>query len=280
MTLPRRTFTTALALGPVTGLAGLAGCAPLAVRDDGAALRAAVDGPARSAANRSRDGARHPFETLRFFGLLPTHTVVELAPGGGWYTEILAPYLRAQGLLVAAHYPRDDAREDRRRSRAGFEAKLARSPEWYDRVRITTLPQGPRFADVAPASVDQVLTFRNLHNWLEDGTLDARLQAFHAVLKPGGVFGVVDHRARTRHAAGRAEAQRLPDRGRRDRAPARGRLRAGRAQRGQRQPADRKDHPQGVWSLPPSLRGGDTDRARFVAIGESDRFTHRYRKPG
>jgi predicted methyltransferase len=280
MTLPRRTFTTALALGPVTGLAGLAGCAPLAVRDDGAALRAAVDGPARSAANRSRDGARHPFETLRFFGLRPTHTVVELAPGGGWYTEILAPYLRAQGLLVAAHYPRDAASEDRRRSRAGFEARLARSPEWFDRVRITTLPQGPRFADVAPASVDQVLTFRNLHNWLEDGTLDARLQAFHAVLKPGGVFGVVDHRA----APGtpldvQKRSGYLTEDGVIERLRAAGFVLDARSEVNAN-PADRKDHPQGVWSLPPSLRGGDTDRARFVAIGESDRFTHRYRKPG
>jgi predicted methyltransferase len=277
MTLMRRRFTTALAISPA---AGLMACSQPASRVGDDALQAAVNGPARSAANRSRDGARHPLGTLQFFGLQPVHTVVELAPGAGWYTEILAPYLRAGGLLVAAHYARDDAREDRRRSRAGFDAKLARQPDWYDRVRTTTLPQGARFVDAAPTSVDQVLTFRNLHNWLEDGTLDARLQAFHGVLKPGGVFGVVDHRA----APGTPLDQQkrsgyLTEDGVIERLHAAGFVLDARSEINAN-PLDRKDHPHGVWSLPPSLRGGDTDRARFVAIGESDRFTHRYRKPG
>ena len=287
MPLPRRTVTTALAAAFTTApWLGLTGCAqtaspPTAGADPAAdaALRAAVDGPARAPVNRLRDGARHPFETLRFFGLQPSHTVVELAPGGGWYTEILAPFARAQGRLVAAHYARDAASDERRRSRQNFEAKLARNPEWYDRVALATLPRGERFVDLAAASADQVLTFRNLHNWLEDGTLDARLRAFHAVLKPGGVFGVVDHRAapgtpldQQQRSGYLTEALVI------ERVQAAGFALDARSEVNAN-PLDTKNHAHGVWSLPPTLRGGDVDRARYVAIGESDRFTHRYRKP-
>jgi predicted methyltransferase len=244
-----------------------------------AALRAAIDGPHRSAANRARDAARHPFETLSFFGVRPTHQVVELAPGGGWYTEILAPYLRAEGRLYAAHYAADDTDEELRKSRAAFEAKLAADPARYGRVVLGTLPRGGAFADLSvPGGADLVLTFRNVHNWLEDGSLDAKLRAVHAVLKPGGVLGVVDHRAppgvtldqiirtgyvteslmQTRAAAAGFELA------------ARSEINAN--------PRDTHDHPNGIWSLPPTLRGGDVDRERFLAIGETDRFTHRYRK--
>ena len=274
----RRTFSIAMIAAPWVGPArsGQPGSSASAVDDP--SLLTAVAGPARSEANRLRDGARHPYETLRFFGLQASHTVVELAPGAGWYTEILAPYLRARGRLVAAHYARDQGSDERRRSRQNFEAKLARNPEWYDRVQLATLPHGERFVDVAAASADQVLTFRNLHNWLEDGTLDARLRAFHAVLKPGGVFGVVDHRA----APGTSQAQQQRS-GYLTEALVTDRVRAAGFELDARSevnanPKDGRDHPHGVWSLPPTLRGGDADRARFVAIGESDRFTHRYRK--
>ena len=267
--------------GALLAAAALPGCAlrPGAPAVDAARLRAAIDGPHRSAANRARDGARHPFETLAFFGIAPTHQVIELSPGGGWYTEILAPYLRGSGMLYAAGESATDPSEYRRRSRQGFDAKMARDPALYDQVRVGLLPRTPRFADIAPpGGADAVLTFRNVHNWIEAGHLDATLQAAYAVLKPGGVLGVEEHRAPVGATTdwivkngyvtealmvARAEAAGF-------RLAARSEVNAN--------PRDTKDHPNGVWSLPPTLRGGDADRARFVAIGESDRFTHRYLK--
>ena len=258
--------------------ATLGAAAPVAwATTDDAALQAAIAGTHRSAANRARDGARHPYETLRFFGLQPTHTVIEIAPGGGWYTEILAPYLRERGRLLAAHYAADDAEEGRRRSRAGFQAKLAAAPALYDRVVVGTLPKGSVFTDLAvPGGADMVLTFRNVHNWIEDGHLDETLRAFASALKPGGVLGVVDHRA-----APGTSLERIKTSGyvtealMEERARAAGFVLQARSEVNAN-PRDTRDHPNGVWSLPPSLRGGAVDRERFVAIGESDRFTHRY----
>jgi len=244
-------------------------------------LQAAVAGAHRSAANRARDAARQPYETLRFFGLRPDQQVIEVSPGGGWYTEILAPYLRDQGRLYAAHEAVDDANEYRRRSRKNFGDKLARQPELYDKVVIGLMPRTPRFADIAPpGGADRLLTFRNVHNWLEAGHLDASLQAFFAVLKPGGVLGVEEHRAPPgKPLAWMSENGYVTEDLMIERATAAGfRLQA--RSEINANPRDTRDHPGGVWSLPPTLSGRDVDRARFVAIGESDRFTHRYVKLG
>ena len=276
MPLHRRTLLQAL----VTLPAGFAASARAQTPDRStAALQAAVDGSHRSAANRARDGARHPVDTLRFMDVQADHTVIELSPGGGWYTEILAPLLREQGLLYAATYAADDAREGARKARKNFEAKLAAVPAVYDRVRLITLPTGPRFTDPLPAGgVDRVLTFRNIHNWLDAGHLDESLQAFAAALKPGGVFGVEEHRAKPG-----TPVQQMKDTGYIaedfliERARAAGLVLQARSEINAN-PRDTKDHAQGVWALPPTLAGGDADRARFLAIGESDRFTHRYVK--
>ena len=271
--LPRRTFTAALLA------AGLPGCALTAAPADDAALRAAIDGAHRSAANRARDPARHPYEMLRFFGLAPTQQVIELSPGGGWFTEILAPYLRGQGRLYAAHESATDAIDYRRRSRQGFDAKLARDPALYGQVQVGLMPRTPRFADIAPpGGADMVLTFRNVHNWIEAHHLDATLQAAVAVLKPGGVLGVEEHRAPPGMSTDWiAKNGYVTEALMVERAQAAGFKLAARSEVNAN-PRDTKDHPHGVWSLPPTLRGGDVDRARFVAIGESDRFTHRYVK--
>lgn len=242
-------------------------------------LKAAVDAAHRSAANRARDPWRHPYETLRFLGIEPQHRVIEIAPGAGWYTEILAPYLHARGALYAAHYARDDAQEYRRKGRAAFEAKLAAEPAIYGRVKVGVLPVGSSFPDIRIAGgADAVLTFRNVHNWIADGHLDETLRAFHGVLKPGGILGVEEHRAPAGASLGQIiESGYVTEDFLIERARAAGFTLAARSEINAN-PRDTRNHPNGVWSLPPTLRGGEVDRARFVAIGESDRFTHRYIK--
>ncbi len=276
ITLKRRSFAGVLLAASLPGCAVLAPTAAV----DVPRLRAAVAGGHRSAANRARDAARHPLETLQFFGLAPSHQVIELSPGGGWYTEILAPYLRGQGRLYAAGESASDADDYRRRGRQNFDAKLAREPALYSEVQVGLLPRTPRFADIAPpGGADAVLTFRNVHNWIEAGHLDATLQAAFAVLKPGGVLGVEEHRAPPgKSTEWIAKNGYVTEALMVERAEAAGFRLAARSEVNAN-PLDTKDHPNGVWSLPPTLRGGDVDRARFVAIGESDRFTHRYVKP-
>ena len=276
LNLQRRGLTGALLA------ACLPGCAlqpPRAGADD-ARLREVIAGAQRSAANRARDAARHPYETLHFFGLAATQQVIELSPGGGWYTEILAPYLRGQGRLYAAHEAVDDPGEYRRRSRQAFDAKLAREPALYDQVHVGLMPRTARFSDIQPpGGADLVLTFRNVHNWIEAGHLDATLQAALAVLKPGGVLGVEEHRAPPgKSTEWIAKNGYVTEDLMIDRAKAAGFVLAARSEINANA-LDGKEHPHGVWSLPPTLRGGDLDRARYLAIGESDRFTHRYVKP-
>ena len=248
--------------------------------DDG--LAAAVNGPQRTPAYRQRDAARHPLETLRFFGLLPTHAVIELAPGGGWYTEILAPYLRERGQLYAAHYAVDDLNAFRRRAREAFEERMALNPALYDRVKLGTRPAPPAYdqmADIAPpGGADAVLTFRNIHNWLEGGHLDQSLRSFARALKVGGSFGVEEHRA----APGTPLAQ-MKSSGYVtedlviERAQAAGFELVARSELNAN-PRDTKDYAKGVWTLPPTMADGALDREKYLAIGESDRMTHRYVK--
>jgi predicted methyltransferase len=269
----RRSLLASLALLPLTAGAFAADRGSAA-----AALQAAVDGPQRSAANRARDGARHPAQTLAFFGLRPDWQVIEIAPGGGWYTEILAPYLKARGRLYAAHY-RPDGTPEQQRSLAGFRAKLAADPGTYGRVVLGALPV-ERFTDIhPPGGADAVLTFRNIHNWIADGHFDETLRAFHDVLKPGGVLGVEEHRAPPGTSLARVIASGyVPQDFVIARAEAAGFEFAG-ASEINANPRDTKDHAQGVWALPPTLRGGEADRAKYLAIGESDRMTLRFVKP-
>jgi len=281
-TLPLLRLSAGLSRRRAMALLACAG-APLQaqpVADD--ALAAAVNGPHRTPAYRERDAARHPLETLRFFGLAPTQSVIELAPGGGWYTEILAQYLRERGRLFAAHYARDDPDAGRRRARAAFEERMAKNPALYDRVVVGTLPEPPaydRLADIAaPGGADAVLTFRNLHNWLKGGHLDESLRTFAQALKSGGTLGVEEHRA-----APGTSLQAMKDSGYVtedlviDRARAAGFELVARSEINAN-PRDTKQHAKGVWALPPTLSNGEVDRDKYLAIGESDRMTHRYVK--
>jgi predicted methyltransferase len=282
--LARRRLSTALLLSSATPAWSQALDTPDTLDRAGARLQAVIAGPQRSAANRARDAARHPLETLRFFGLAPGQTVVEVSPGGGWYTEILAPYLRERGRLYAAHFARDAADEYERRARARFDAKLAADPAVYDRVIVGSQPgPGRGLADVAaPGTADLVLTFRNLHNWLEAGHLDDSLRAFHGALKPGGVLGVEEHRALPGTPVARMiSSGYVTEDLVVERARAHGFELAARSEINAN-PRDTKDYPGGVWSLPPTLRdggkNGEAVRARLLAIGESDRMTLRFTK--
>ena len=253
-----------------------AGIAGAAHADD--ALKAAIASKDRAPANAARDAARHPYETLTFFGIKPGMTVVELSPGAGWYTEILAPYLRDKGKLIAAGESPTSEREGARKYAARLTDKLASNPVMYGKVQrgVFEVPTTYNFA--APGTVDMVVTFRNLHNWTGAG--DAKVQeifkSVHTALKPGGVFGVVDHRS----PAGKPVK---PDSGYLDEAAVIKMIEAAGFKLAAKSeinanPKDTADHNKGVWSLPPSLANKDVERDKYIAIGESDRMTLKFVK--
>ena len=234
-----------------------------------AALQAAVDGNWRSAAHRARDVYRHPLATLQFFGMRPDMTVIELSPGAGWYTEILAPYLHDSGHLIEATPP----------SRS-FSAKLAANPAVYGRIAGMVPFAPPQQVALGPdGSADMVVSFRNTHDWLNQGpaTLAAVFDAAFKVLKPGGVFGLTEHRAKP--AATATESARLLHRIPEDYLIQAG-LDAGfRLAAVSPINANAKD-PQdvNVHRLPPDLAGPESEHAAMRAIGESDRMTLRFVK--
>ena len=253
-----------------------AGCAqaPIADRD---LLAQRVAAPHRTPANVARDPYRHPREVLEFFGVREDSVVVEILPGSaGYYLEILAPHLRDKGRYIAAS--RDAAAPPRYLvDHQKLLARLAAEPALYGKVLVTQFNAG--LHEVAPAgSADFVLTFRNLHNWVERGEIDGALRAFHRALKPGGILGVVDHRGRTDQTQA---AQMKSGYVREDYAVA---LieRAGFRLLGRSEvnanPKDTKDHPEGVWTLPPAYRLKAHERDKYRAIGESDRFTLKFEK--
>ena len=274
-----RNLMSAALLGAFSALA-VAADAPATDAPTSAALDRALAGDHRSEANRARDTWRHPKETLEFFGLRQDMTVMEVWPGGGaWFTEVLAPTLREKGRLILASWdPKSESKYVQENSKK-LAAKLAERPGVYDRVTVVALQVPNELKPVPDNSVDMVLTFRNIHSWMGNDGADEMFAAMFAALKPGGILGVTEHRGsndvpqdpkgktgyvRTDYAIALAKA-------------------AGFELVGESEinanPKDTKDHPNGVWSLPPTLRGGDVDRDKFVAIGESDRMTLKFRKP-
>lgn len=244
-----------------------------------AQLERIAAGEHRSAANKARDAHRHPVETLLWFGLRPNMTVVEITPGGGWYTEILAPFLKDEGRYYAAGPDVNSPSSFARNMAQRFQAKLDAAPELYG-AAITTVLAAPDHTEIAPpGSADMVLTFRNVHNWMDAGTADAIFAAMFRALKPGGILGVVEHRADAAQPQDpRARSGYVTEEYVIALANKAGFELAGRSEINAN-PKDSKDHPQGVWMLPPNLSGGEQDRARYLAIGESDRMTLRFIKP-
>ena len=246
-------------------------------------LAAMIAGDWRDPKNAARDAFRHPGETLTFFGVGANETVVEITPGaGGWYSEILAPYLRANGRYVAAMVDpmaaaEGRSRDSQQRNMDGLKARLAKYPAQFDRAQILAFdPKQPQFA--VPGSVDTVLTFRNVHNWVAGGTADTFFAAFFAALKPGGTLGVVDHRAKPgtdiekMKTSGYLTEQLVIDL-----ATKAGFVLDARSEVNAN-PKDSADHPNGVWTLPPTNRHDAEDAAMYKAIGESDRMTLRFVK--
>lgn len=255
--------------------------AHVAANENTALLVNLLDNPARNAANKGRDSYRNPVQTLEFFGVQPDMTVVEIWPGGGWYSEILAPYLKDNGSFYAAHFPTSETRQGYINSRQRFADRIA-SDEFFSKVQLTEFAPLEQ-STIAPAgSADVVLTFRNVHNWYMGGSDEALAGAFstfYTALKPGGILGVVDHRLPEDRAdeamatSGYVKASLVIDF-----AEAAGFELVDQSDINAN-PNDTADHPRGVWTLPPSLRLGDEDREKYLAIGESDRFTLKFVKP-
>jgi predicted methyltransferase len=265
----RRQFALALSALPIGALSSGAFAAP------GSALRAAIDGPQRAAKNRVRDPWRHPAETLTFWGLAPGMTVVEIEPSGGYWTEILAPYLKATGGRYVAAQGGDAA---------AFKARYADPAVWGD---ITVVPFAATGGPLAPdGTADLLFTSRNIHDWMwTPGRLDKALADFHAALKPGAILGVEEHRADPRPMSteardGYVSVAFLTG------AVEKAGFRLDASSEINANPKDTKDHPFGVWTLPPTRRTHAKDQptpagfdpAKYEAIGESDRMTLRFRK--
>ena len=265
-------FTIAMLLvacGPGLATANAAESAP-------AELTAIADGAHRSTDNKARNAWRHPVETLEFFGLEKGQTVVEIWPAGGWYTEIIAPYLKDDGKYIAAGWDPDSPIEFIRIGVGKYQAMLAENPDLYGNVQMAVLMY-PDNMDFLPAnSVDAIYTFRNIHNWMGRGFADDMFAAMYKALKPGGTLGVVEHRGNPdvpqdpkaasgyvneEYAIAMAEKAGF-------KLVARSEINAN--------PKDTKNYEKGVWTLPPTLRGGD--KPEYHAIGESDRFTLKFVK--
>lgn len=276
----------------MTSLLALSACdtapqsAAPASTEQGAAMtiEQAVNHSDRTPAFVQRDAFRHPAETLAFFELEPSMTVVEIWPGGGYYSEILAPYLAEEGTFYAAHFPEESDSNYYQRSLSKFKERLA-SEAVFGNVQLTQFsPVTQLSSDIAPPnSADRVLTFRNLHNWYMNGGEEAVLNAFrqfHQALVPDGMLGVVDHRLpESADDEAMANSGYIKESWVIELAQQAGFELVERSEINAN-PKDTADHPNGVWNLPPTLNVEEGDDAEiYKAIGESDRFTLKFRKP-
>ena len=238
-----------------------------------------AEGEHRSESNRDRNKSRNPVDTLEFFGLAADMTVIEILPSRGWYTEIMAPYLRDHGKYYAAHFSPNASASYMPPNLRNFEEKITADPDLYGKITVRHLNPPNEVTIAPPESADMALTFRNVHNWIMAGQEHEYFATFYKALKPGGVLGVVEHRAkpdagmdvmRTSGYVTEAYVKEV--------AAAAGFVFAGNSELN----ANSKDptvHPEGVWTLPPNYRMGNVDRGKYMAIGESDRMTLKFVKP-
>jgi predicted methyltransferase len=235
--------------------------------------------PHRGAADKARDAYRHPVDTLLWFGIRDNFTVVEVYPGGGWYTDILAPFLKTQGHYIAAGYDPQSDSTFFRNSVKSFHEKISQAPAIYGNITETILAPPEQVTLAAPGSADMVLTFRNVHNWMKAGYADVVFTAMFRALKPGGVLGVVEHRANNDQAQDpEAQSGYVREDFVVSLAEKAGFQLAGKSEINANT-KDTKNHPKGVWTLPPTFALGDQNRAKYEAIGESDRMTLKFVKP-
>ena len=249
----------------------------LASAQQGDPLAVQIAASHRSAGNVARDKFRKPYEILKFFGVNENSRAVEILPGsGGYFTEILAPYLRDKGLYITAGR-HDTAPQNYQDDHKRMLDKYAANPAVFGKIQVTKFFKNEH--EIAPpGSMDFVLTFRNLHNWIERNEIEGVLKAFHTALKPGGIFGVTDHRGRLDMPQ---EAQMKNGYVRQDFAIAmieKAGFQFIGSSEVKANPKDTKDYPEGVWSLPPTYRQKDVDRAKYQAIGESDRMVLKFVK--
>ena len=270
MTYPARSFA---AVQPLLLAAALFVTSACALAADVSKIDQIMAGPQRSDTNRARDVYRHPKETLAFFGVKPESTVIEIWPGGGWYTEILSPLQREKGKYIAA-FPAQSVK-----GLQTFKDKLAKYPDLYDKTVIMPLGIPDKWNIRPEGGADVVLTFRNVHNWINDNLTDKFMVAFFEALKPGGVLGIVEHRAKPGTTPKESDATGyVAEAWIIERAQAAGFKLDARSEINAN-PNDTKDYAKGVWTLPPALTLGETDKAKYQAIGESDRMTLRFVKP-
>ncbi len=247
---------------------------------ENALLQQAINGDHRSEKHTSRDSYRHPLETLTFFELEPNMTVVEIWPGGeGWYSEILAPFLKEKGLLYAAHFSADSDIPYFTKSLQKFINKINAQPAIYSHIKLSALDP-PQVLNIAPNnSADRVLTFRNIHNWMKSGQLESVFKAMYSALKSGGILGVVEHRALINSQQDpKAISGYVTEATVIEFAKNAGFKFLDRSEINAN-PKDNNNHPKGVWTLPPTLRLKYQDLEKYLSIGESDRMTLKFLKP-
>ena len=251
---------------------------PLSTAEVDSLLDEVIAGDHRAPENVARDIYRHPKETLLFFGIEPSMHVLEILPGRGWYTEILAPLLKGNGELTIASFGADHPTEYLANIHKDYYKLLDANPAMYGKIRRTIFNTEGYLAEVADNSQDMVVTFRNTHNWIRYGGLEEIYAAFYRVLKTGGILGVVQHRAnKDADAKLSAENGYVPEKTIIRLAEDLGFELVAKSEINAN-PKDTKDHPKGVWTLPPSLRLGDLDKEKYIAIGESDRMTLKFVK--
>ncbi len=238
-----------------------------------------ANGHHRSAGNIERNEFRHPVETLDFFGLQKDLTVIEILPSTGWYTEIIAPYVRDQGKYYAAHFSPNASMAYMPAILGQFEEKITANPELYGKITVRHLNPPHEVVIAPPESADMALTFRNVHNWIMAGQEDEFFAAFYAALKPGGILGVVEHRALAGASMEIMETSGYVTEAYVKEVAAKAGFEFIASSEINANPKDTTDHPRGVWTLAPNYRLGDTDRALYESIGESDRMTLKFIKP-